>query len=460
MIGIYGIVLGYTNAAYTSALALGPSMITRVLSGITPSGSLHLGNYVGAVRPALDLCAQPQTQNFFFLADLHSLITAQDPARTHQSSLEIAASWLACGLDVEKAYFYRQSDIPEIPQLMWLLSCIAAKGTLNRAHAYKAAVDKNRAQSLEDDAGISMGLYLYPLLMSADILLFNPHSIPVGRDQVQHVEIARDLAQRFNHVFQEDVFILPEASIDDSAAVLPGLDGRKMSKSYGNTIALFSPEKTLKNLIFSMITDSKEPNAPKQTDNSGLFQLYQAFASPMEMEHMASAYAHGIAWSEVKGAVFEKINATIAPLREAYARYIAHPSHIEMLLRQGAERVRKEHVLERFSHLRQLAGFRDLGACSVHNNAQASKTAAQTPARIKQYRAPDGQFYFKLVASDGRVVLQSGGFAQAHAVGKVIAGLKDATLDEEVLRALCVDGIDMQDVFTALQSIQQITPDA
>src|SRR5688572_27933312 len=202
-------------------------MVRRVLTGITTSGTPHLGNYAGAIRPAIAASRHPGVESFYFLADYHALIHAADPAQVQRSTLEIAAAWLAAGLDTGKVSFYRQSDVPEVLELAWLLACVAGKGLLNRAHAYKAAVDRNSAAGAEPDAGVSMGLFLYPLLMAADILLFKANSVPVGRDQVQHIEIARDLAERFNHRYGKHL-VLPEATIDQSAAIVPGLDGRKM----------------------------------------------------------------------------------------------------------------------------------------------------------------------------------------------------------------------------------------
>ncbi|HBD10940.1 MAG TPA: tryptophan--tRNA ligase, partial [Porticoccaceae bacterium] len=204
----------------------------RMLTGITTTGTPHLGNYVGAIKPAVAASHQDQYESFYFLADYHALIKCHDPEEIHRSTLEIAASWLALGLDAERAVFYRQSDIPEIPELAWLLNCMSAKGLMNRAHAYKAAVHENEAAGEDADFGITMGLFSYPVLMAADILLFNADKVPVGRDQIQHVEMARDIGQRFNHHFGGH-FVLPEAVVDDDVAVLQGLDGRKMSKSYG-----------------------------------------------------------------------------------------------------------------------------------------------------------------------------------------------------------------------------------
>ena len=281
--------------------------IQRVLTGITTSGTPHLGNYAGAIRPAVAASLKADVQSFYFLADYHALIKVQDPARVQQSTLEIAAAWLACGLDPDNVWFYRQSDIPEIPELTWLLTCVAGKGLLNRAHAYKAAVDKNAAEGHDEDAGINAGLFMYPVLMAADILLFGAHKVPVGRDQVQHIEMARDFGARFNHIYGGEHFVLPEAVIEESVATLPGLDGRKMSKSYDNTIALFAEPSVLKKQIMGLITDSKAPGEPKDVEGSALFQLYQAFATPEQTDAMRTAFAQGIAWGEAKQQLFTVI---------------------------------------------------------------------------------------------------------------------------------------------------------
>ena len=230
----------------------------RVLTGITTSGTPHLGNYVGAIRPAIESSRANDVESFFFLADYHELIKAQDPELIHRSTMEIAATWLALGLDTDKVTFYRQSDIPEITELTWFLTCMTAKGLMNRAHAYKAAVQANEDAGEDADFAITMGLFSYPVLMAADILMFNAHQIPVGRDKIQHVEMARDVAQRFNHHFGEH-FVLPKALVDYKVAVLQGLDGRKMSKSYGNTIPLFLNEKALKKHINKINTNLLDP---------------------------------------------------------------------------------------------------------------------------------------------------------------------------------------------------------
>src|SRR5574343_1775255 len=282
-------------------------MTTRILTGITTPGTPHLGNYAGAIRPAIVASRDPQMDSFYFLADYHALIKCDDPARIQRSRLEIAATWLALGLDTDKATFYRQSDIPEIPELCWLRTCVAGKGLLNRAHAYKASVDKNNAAGEDPDAGVTAGLFMYPVLMAADILMFNAHKVPVGRDQIQHIEMARDMAASFNHLYGEH-FTLPEVVIEDHVATLPGLDGRKMSKSYDNTIPLFATKEQLRKLIMGILTDSRAPGEPKDTEGSALFQLYQAFASTEETQGFAKAYAEGIAWGDAKQLLFERLD--------------------------------------------------------------------------------------------------------------------------------------------------------
>ena len=397
---------------------------TRVLTGITTSGTPHLGNYVGAIRPAIAASRTPGTESFYFLADYHSLIKAQDPARTQRSTLEIAAAWLACGLDPDKAWFYRQSDIPEIPELTWLLTCVAGKGILNRAHAYKAAVDRNRAEGEDDDAGVSAGLFMYPVLMAADILIFNAHKVPVGRDQVQHIEMARDFGQRFNHIYGQDFFVLPEAAVDDNVATLPGLDGRKMSKSYDNTIPMFAPREELKKLIAGILTDSRAPGEAKDTDGSALFQLYQAFASAQDTASFAQAFADGIGWGDAKQALFERIDAEVSPLREKYEALLAKPGEIEAILRDGAARLRTQHATPTLQRLREAVGLRDLGQVPMHTGEGATVELTTAPkTQFKQYRDADGKFYFKLVQGE-RVLLQSTGFASPRDAGQRIARLK------------------------------------
>ena len=312
----------------------------RVLTGITTTGTPHLGNYVGAIRPAILASRDELSESFFFLADYHALIKCRDPALIRQSSKEIAATWLALGLDIEKAIFYRQSDIPEISELNWILCCNAAKGLMNRAHAYKAAVQANEEAGEDADFAVTMGLFSYPFLMAADILMFNAAKIPVGRDQIQHVEMARDIAQRFNHNFT-DVFSLPEAVVDEDGAVLQGTDGRKMSKSYNNTIPLFLAEKSLRKAINKIRTNLLEPGVPKDPDDSTVFQLWAAFASVEETARMRNEFQAGIAWGEAKKQLFELINSELADARDNYMRLMDDPGHIEAVLLQGAQRARQ-----------------------------------------------------------------------------------------------------------------------
>lgn len=323
---------------------------TRVLTGITTTGTPHLGNYVGAIRPAIEASRDPQVQSYYFLADFHALIKCHEPQRVAESRREIAATWLALGLDTNNAVFYRQSDIPEIPELTWLLTCVAAKGLMNRAHAYKAATQENLDANEDIDAGINMGLYSYPILMAADILMFNAKKVPVGRDQTQHLEMARDIGQRFNHIFGEEFFVMPEAVVDERVSVLAGLDGRKMSKSYNNTIPLFEPEKKFKKLINKIKTNSLEPGEPKETEGCTLFQIYSAFADDLDIATMRERYAAGIGWGEMKGELFERLNTQLKQPREEYQRLLADPTYVESVLQKGAEKARAVAAprLERF----------------------------------------------------------------------------------------------------------------
>jgi tryptophanyl-tRNA synthetase len=314
-----------------------------VLTGITTTGTPHLGNYVGAIRPSIEASRNESMDAFFFLADYHALIKCQDPQLVRQSSKEIAATWLALGLDTDKALFYRQSDIPEITELTWVLCCNAAKGLMNRAHAYKAAVQANEEAGEDPDFAVTMGLFSYPVLMAADILMFNAGKIPVGRDQIQHVEMARDIAQRFNHNFA-NVFTLPEAVVDDNVAVLQGLDGRKMSKSYNNTIPLFQTEKQLRKSINKIKTNLLEPGEPKDADDSTVFQVWSAFASAEEITRMRSDFENGIAWGEAKKQLFELVNGELGQARERYNELMDDPGHIESVLRKGADRAREYSV--------------------------------------------------------------------------------------------------------------------
>jgi len=392
--------------------------IERFLTGITPSGTPHLGNYVGSIRPSVAASLRTDVQSFYFLADYHALIKVDDPARIQRSTLEIAASWLACGLDPDKVVFYRQSDVPEIPELTWFLSCVLGKGVLNRAHAYKAAVDKNTAAGLDTDADVSVGLFMYPVLMGADILMFNAHKVPVGRDQVQHIEMARDMVSSFNHRYGPH-FIAPEAAIEENVATLPGLDGRKMSKSYDNTIPLFSSREQLQKLIASIVTDSKAPGEPKSVEGSALFQIYQAFASTAETDSLRQAFDNGISWRDAKQLVFERIDQELAPLRVRYQALINDPGQIEAIFKVGADKARA--IATPFmAQLRHAVGLRDLRT----QDLASTKTAKQALPVFKQYREVDGQFYFKLQSADGKLLLQSSGFASPKVAGQTIAALQ------------------------------------
>ena len=330
------------------------------LTGITTTGTPHIGNYVGAIRPGIEASKDLSTKHFYFLADYHSLAKNEDPDKINRSTLEIAASWMALGLDTEHAYFYRQSDIPEIPELTWILTGVTAKGLMNRAHSYKAAVQANEEGGSKDpDKGVTMALYCYPILMAADILMFKSTKVPVGRDQKQHVEMARDIAQRFNHHYG-DTFVLPEAVIDEKTAVLKGLDGRKMSKSYSNTIPLFADEKRLRKLIMKIKTNSLEPGEPKDPSDSTLFDMYKAFAMEDEVAEIEKRYAEGIAWGEMKQVLFEYINEHIKPARDEYQRLIDDPGVVEAELRKGAERAR-ELSAPYLAQIRDAIGIRKLG---------------------------------------------------------------------------------------------------
>ena len=430
---------------------------TRVLTGITTTGTPHLGNYVGSIRASVRASLQPGVQSFYFLADYHALIKCDEPARIQRSTLEIAASWLAAGLDPERVTFYRQSDIPEIPELTWFLTCVTGKGLLNRAHAYKAMLDKNAAAGAEADNDVSAGLFMYPVLMGADILMFKAHKVPVGRDQIQHIEMARDMAASFNHLYG-NLLVAPEALIDDNVALLPGLDGRKMSKSYDNTIALFGPREQLKKQIMSIVTDSRAPGEPKSTDGSALYQIYRAFADDAEAAAFAQAFADGIAWGDAKQRLFERIDAEIGPMRERYQHLIAHPEEVEQLLLRGAEKARA--IATPFMReLRHAVGLRPLQAAAQAGKAPAA-IKTEVRASFKQYREQDGRFYFKLVDATGQVLLQSRGFDSPREAGQAVKRLQtDGTAALDALGAqLDLPGgasPALRDALQMLQTAQQ-----
>jgi tryptophanyl-tRNA synthetase len=424
-------------------------MPTRVLTGITTSGTPHLGNYAGAIRPAIAASLKPDTESFFFLADYHSLIKAADPLRVQRSTLEIAASWLAAGLNPDKVWFYRQSDIPQIPELTWLLTCVAGKGLLNRAHAYKAAVDINIAKQEDEDAGVTAGLFMYPVLMAADIVLFGANKVPVGRDQVQHIEMARDFAARFNHLYGEHL-ILPEAVVEQSVATLPGLDGRKMSKSYDNTIPLFASKSELKKLIAGIVTDSKLPGEAKDPDNSYLFTLYQAFSSVEKSAGFRQALIDGLSWGEAKQTLLETIDAEVTPMREKYEALIAKPELIEQQLQAGAEKARAI-AAPLMKELRYAVGLRDLRDTAPKEKKVAAKKALPV---FKQYREKDGKFYFKLLNANGDLLFQSHAFNTPIDAGKYIAGLKAGAVTNFETGMNSGNGVKASDIESALSELR------
>src|SRR5690554_816334 len=328
----------------------------RYLTGITTTGTPHLGNYIGAIRPAIAASKDAEIESFYFLADYHALIKCQDPAQIRQSTREIAATWLALGLDTDNATFYRQSDVPEIPELNWLLTCVTAKGLMNRAHAYKAAVQENEEQAGADpDRGITMGLFCYPVLMAADILLFNGQKIPVGRDQIQHIEMARDIGQRFNHLYGEN-FVLPEAVVGEEGAILKGLDGRKMSKSYGNTIPLFQSSKQLQKSINKIVTNLLEPGEPKDTEDSTVFEIWKAFANEEQVQYMREQFAANIAWGQAKKESHALIDAELSEARERYQYFIENSEEVEAILQKGADKARSI-ARQRLQKIRQAVGI-------------------------------------------------------------------------------------------------------
>jgi tryptophanyl-tRNA synthetase len=421
-------------------------MNTRVLTGITTTGTPHLGNYAGAIRPAVQASTQPGVDAFFFLADYHALIKCDDPARVARSRLEIAATWLAVGLDHERVTFYRQSDIPEIPELCWLLTCVTAKGLMNRAHAYKASVDQNVAKGVDPDDGITMGLFSYPVLMAADIVMFNANRVPVGRDQIQHLEMARDIAQRFNHLYGREYFSLPEVAIEEDVATLPGLDGRKMSKSYNNTIPLFEGgASALRASVMRIVTDSRAPGEPKDAEASHLYTLYRAFATQAESAAFRRQLEEGMGWGDAKQALYDHLEAVLAPMREKYVDLMANPGRIEDILQAGAAKARKLAV-PFMQELRQAVGLRTLGAAATAGKGAQGKKEKAKGARFVSFRDEDGGFRFRLLAADGEELLLSQRFADPKEAGALMRRLQSEPADtvlqaNEQGYAALVDGV-------------------
>jgi tryptophanyl-tRNA synthetase len=408
-------------------------MNTRVLTGITTSGTPHLGNYVGAIRPAIAASREANVDAFFFLADYHALIKCEDPDLIARSRLEIAATWLACGLDPARVTFYRQSDVPEIPELSWMLTCVTAKGLMNRAHAYKASVDQNSAKGVDEDDGITMGLFSYPILMAADILMFNAHKVPVGRDQTQHLEMARDIAQRFNHLFGQgkDFFVLPEAVISEDVATLPGLDGRKMSKSYNNTVPLFEGgSKALKSAVARIVTDSRGPGEPKDAEASHLYLIYKAFAQQAETSAFRQELEAGLGWGDAKQRLCERVEQELGPMRASYQDLMSNPARIEDILQEGARKARA--IATPFiKELRQAVGLRTLGGAGAASAAKATDKPGKggKSARFVSFRDEAGQFRFRFMAADGTELFCSVAFADPKLAGAAMRALQSADIN-------------------------------
>jgi len=309
------------------------------LTGIKPTGDLHIGNYFGAIKPALELAKEYDAR--YFIADYHALNTMKDPKELNTTIRQVAAGWLACGLDPQQVIFYRQSSIPEVFELTAMLMAFTSKGLMNRAHAYKAAIQENSEKGEDTDAGINMGLFTYPVLMAADIIIFDSDVVPVGKDQAQHIEMAQDIAQSVNANYKAQVLKIPQAAIQENVAVVPGLDGRKMSKSYNNVIPLFAPEKTLRKTIMRITTNSQTVEEPKNPDESQIFQLYKLFAQEQEQTDLASRYrAGGMGWGEAKEELFRVVNRSLSPIREKYEKIMADIPALDKILEQGAEKAR------------------------------------------------------------------------------------------------------------------------
>jgi tryptophanyl-tRNA synthetase len=329
-------------------------MKKRILTGITTTGTPHIGNYLGAIKPAIKMASEFD-ESFYFLADYHAIIKNSNSNEIEDSVKNVALAWIASGLDTEKSYFYRQSDVPEILELSWVLNCVTAKGLMNRSHAYKAATSLN---SKDEDKGISMGLFSYPVLMAADILMFDATHVPVGADQNQHIEMTRDIAARFNHTYKKS-FELPEAIIESEKDVVLGIDGRKMSKSYGNIIPLLSTEKVLKKSIAKIVTNSLEPGEPKDIEGCSVYSLYSHFASKDELSELADDYKNGISWGDAKNKLFKLVNNELTPIRNRYEEFSSDSKYINDLLHEGATKTR---VLarEKINSIRELIGIKTI----------------------------------------------------------------------------------------------------
>ncbi|HPS39268.1 MAG TPA: tryptophan--tRNA ligase [Candidatus Cloacimonadota bacterium] len=330
-------------------------MTKIALTGIKPTGIPHIGNFIGAIKPALKLTETCEAR--YFIADYHALNSTKDPDEIRRMTIEVAAAWLACGLDPAKVLFYKQSGVPETFELLTILLAFTPKGLMNRAHAYKAMLQTNSEAGRDPDDGVNMGLYTYPVLMAADILLFDTDFVPVGNDQFQHVEMAVDIAQSFNFVYGQEAFTLPQPLATERTRTLLGLDGRKMSKSYGNTIPLFAPEKELRKLVMKIVTNSQTIDEPKDPDTCNVFSIYQSFASEEQIKSLRERYlAGGLGWGHAKQELFEVMNATLTPLRETYDRLIRDPGFIQTVLQEGSDKAR-EIASAKIRQLRGIVGI-------------------------------------------------------------------------------------------------------
>lgn len=323
--------------------------MSRILTGIQSSGRPHLGNLLGAIIPGIKLSQLPGNESFFFIADLHSLTTIKDPATRKENTQAVAAAWLAFGFDVEKNVLYRQSHIPEVCELTWYLNCITPFPMLANAHSFKDKSDR-----LSD---VNAGLFTYPVLMAADIILYEAHYVPVGKDQKQHLEMVRDIAASFNTLYG-DTFVVPEAKIEDQVMTVPGTDGQKMSKSYGNFIDLFLPDKELRKQVMSIVTDSTPIEAPKNPDNDNVFALYKLLATPGQIQSMKSKYLAGnYGYGQAKQELYELLITQYAAERKAFDFYMSNPGELEKKLLHGEERAKKV-AAQVIARVRGKLGFR------------------------------------------------------------------------------------------------------
>jgi tryptophanyl-tRNA synthetase len=313
-------------------------MRTKIsLTGIKPTGMPHIGNYLGMIQPALELARSYQA--LYFIADYHALTTVKDGQEMQDLTYEVAATYLALGMDPDQVIFFRQSDIPELFELTWILACFTAKGLLNRAHAYKAAVDENLKLERDPDQGVNAGLYFYPVLMAADILLYGSHIVPVGQDQKQHLEMTRDMALAFNHNYQKDIFVIPEAVIHEEVMTIPGVDGRKMSKSYKNEIPIFASAKQLRKRVMGIVTDARSPEEPKNPDEDNIFAIFKYFINKDAEDQLRRRYlAGGFGYGEIKQELFECLESEFGAKRERYTALLADRAYLDKIMLEGAEK--------------------------------------------------------------------------------------------------------------------------